>query len=618
MRVDNSGNNIATLSEVPDAGLYRSEGQSAKQGNTYQSPVFVLLVIACSIFTIETLVMIFFSFFLPPFSSRWVVVFLDSAMLMVLISPVLYFILFRPLLRNIAGRKRGEEEIRLLQTMTQVIAESRDFHSALEVAMQKICETTGWVLGEAWVPSPDRKCLAFSAAWHSNKIEDGGKFIAASKRFTFLPGIGLPGRVWSSKKPMWIGDVTADRNFPRVAIAREYGLKGAMAIPICLDNGEVFAVIDFLASRLLSEKDERLLGLVSAVTIQLGSLIQRKLADEALQNALYELEQRSFEIRTLSEMSDNLQVSNTAEEAYLAVAQSIRLLFPTGALLVCSTSRNLLKAVTVWGKVSLEEPMSLDDCYALRLGRPHAVMDVQTGLRCHHLREGADPYLCVPFMGQGETLGVLYLSAGPPGAWGDKNQSEAKRRLAIDASERIGLALANLKLRDTLRNLSIRDALTGLFNRRYLEESLEREIYRAGRKGTPLGVVMLDIDHFKQFNDTFGHEAGDAILHEIGVFLQRHVRSSDIACRYGGEEFTLIMPETSLEVACQRAELLREAVKHVQVQHVQRSLGSIAFSFGVGVFPDHGSTAETLLRAADTALYRAKAEGRNRVCVACL
>jgi diguanylate cyclase (GGDEF)-like protein len=155
-----------------------------------------------------------------------------------------------------------------------------------------------------------------------------------------------------------------------------------------------------------------------------------------------------------------------------------------------------------------------------------------------------------------------------------------------------------------------------LFNRRYLEESLEREIYRAGRKGTPLGVVMLDIDHFKQFNDTFGHEAGDAILHEIGVFLQRHVRSSDIACRYGGEEFTLIMPETSLEVACQRAEHLREAVKHVQVQHVQRSLGSIAFSFGVAVFPDHGSTAETLLRSADTALYQAKSEGRNRVCVA--
>ena len=616
--MNNSANNTTTVSNIPDTGLYRSEGQSAKQGSTYQSPVFVLLVIACSIFAIETLEMVFFTFFLPQFSSRWVVVFLDSVMLMVLISPILYFILFRPLLRNIAERKRGEEELRLLQTMTQVIAESRDFHSALEVAMQKVCETTGWVVGEAWVPSPDRKCLEFSAAWHSNENEDWGKFVAASRRVTFLPGIGLPGRVWFSKKPMWIGDVTTDPNFPRAPIAREYGLKGAMSIPICLDNGEVFAVIDFLASRLLSENDERLLGLVSAVTIQLGSLIQRKLADDALQKALHELEQRSFEIRTLSEMSDNLQVCNTVEEAYTAVAQSIRLLFPTGALLVCDTSMHLLKVATVWGKVSLEEPMSKDDCYAMRLGRPHAVMDSQTGLRCRHLGENADPYLCMPFMGQGETLGVLYLSSGPSSAWGDKDQSEAKRRLAIDASERIGLALANLKLRDTLRNLSIRDALTGLFNRRYLEESLEREIYRAGRKGLPMGVVMIDIDHFKQFNDTFGHDAGDAVLHEMGALLHRHVRSSDIACRYGGEEFMLILPEASLEVACQRAGRLREAVEQIQMQHGLRALGVITLSFGVAVFPDHGPTAETLLRAADKALYQAKAEGRNRICVACL
>ncbi len=614
--MNNSGNSTPTISEISDTGLYRSEGQGSKQRKAYRSSLLILIIIACSIFVIETLIMLYFSFFPPPFSSRLVVVFLDSMTLMVLLSPILYFLLFRPLLRHIAERKRGEEEIRLLQTMTQVISESRDFHSALEVAMQKVCETTGWVVGEAWVPSPDGKCLEFSAAWHSNSIKDWGKFVAESRRFTFLSGIGLPGRVWSSRKPMWIGNVTTDPNFPRAAIAREYGLKGAMSIPICLDNGEVFAVIDFLASRLLSEKDERLLGLVSAVTIQLGTLIQRKLADEALQNALHELEQRSFEIRTLSEMSDNLQVCNTAEEAYTAVAQSIRLLFPTGALFVCSTSRNLLKAVTVWGKVSMEEPISMDDCYALRLGHPHTVMDVQTGLRCHHLGENADPYLCVPFMGQGETLGVLYLSAGPPSAWGGKNQSEAKRRLAIDASERIGLALANLKLRDTLRNLSIRDALTGLFNRRYLEESLEREIYRAERKGAPLGVVMLDIDHFKQFNDTFGHEAGDAILHEIGALLQRHVRSSDIACRYGGEEFTLIMPETSLEIACQRAGHLREAVKHLQVQHGKRSLGDVTLSFGVAVFPDHGTTAETLLRAADTALYQAKSEGRDRVCAA--
>src|SRR6266403_2187503 len=143
--------------------------------------------------------------------------------------------------------------------------------------------------------------------------------------------------------------------------------------------------------------------------------------------------------------------------------------------------------------------------------------------------------------------------------------SDSKRQLATAVAEQVGLALANLKLRETLRLLSVRDPLTGLFNRRFMQESLERELRRAARSSRPLGGILLDIDHFKQFNDSYSHEAGDIVLRELGGFLQSQIRGEDIACRVGGEEFLLILPDTSLDVTRQRAEKLREASKRVSI-----------------------------------------------------
>jgi diguanylate cyclase (GGDEF)-like protein len=191
--------------------------------------------------------------------------------------------------------------------------------------------------------------------------------------------------------------------------------------------------------------------------------------------------------------------------------------------------------------------------------------------------------------------------------------TETKQRLAVTAAGHIALALANLRLRETLRMQSIRDPLTGLFNRRYMEESLARELRRAARNQRKLGAIMLDLDHFKRFNDTFGHEAGDALLRELGGFLRTRTRREDIACRYGGEEFVVILPEASIEATRQRAERLREEFKHLNVQHRGRSLGAVTLSLGVAVFPEHASTVEDIMRSADRALYRAKAEGRDRV-----
>ena len=185
----------------------------------------------------------------------------------------------------------------------------------------------------------------------------------------------------------------------------------------------------------------------------------------------------------------------------------------------------------------------------------------------------------------------------------------------MTVAEHIALALANLKLRETLRSQSIRDPLTGLFNRRYMEESLEREMRRASRGRHPVGIIMLDLDHFKKFNDSYGHDAGDALLRIVGNTLQRSIRAEDIACRYGGEEFTLILPEASLIDAAQRAESIRESIRNLNIQHRRQQLGGVTVSAGVAIFPDHGPTGDAVLRAADAALYQAKARGRDRVAI---
>ena len=188
-------------------------------------------------------------------------------------------------------------------------------------------------------------------------------------------------------------------------------------------------------------------------------------------------------------------------------------------------------------------------------------------------------------------------------------------RPAIAVGERISLALANLRLREALRSQSIRDPLTGLFNRRYMEESLERELRRAVRNKLSVALLMVDIDHFKPFNDTFGHQAGDMLLRAMGDFLSERTRGQDVACRYGGEEFAIILSGATVEAATTRAALLRDDLNHLVVQHAGQVLGKVTVSIGISGFPDHGDTAAALLQAADQALYRAKTEGRNKAVV---
>jgi diguanylate cyclase (GGDEF)-like protein/PAS domain S-box-containing protein len=391
-------------------------------------------------------------------------------------------------------------------------------------------------------------------------------------------------------------------------------------------EAQVRALKEELEQRVL----ERTAELENANQILVNEIAERKRAEaqvqqtnEQLKKWVAELELRNQEITLLSEMVNLFQACRTPREAFAVIAQYTQQLFPdeAGALYVLNGSGNLLERAATWGAPpSSQAEFEPFDCWALRRGRLYLVQDPNSPMVCAHRREAVPAsYLCVPMVAQGETLGILTLQSRPNGAAGagePKSLSSSKQQLALTVAEHIALALANLKLRQALREQAIRDPLTDLYNRRYMEETLERELFRAKREHSSLGIIMLDIDHFKEFNDAFGHEAGDLLLREVGRFLEMRVRKGDIACRYGGEEFTLILPEDTLEKAQQRAEELRTAVQALSVPYHGDLLDRITLSFGVAVFPEHGTTADLLLRAADKALYRAKAEGRDRVIVA--
>ena len=331
---------------------------------------------------------------------------------------------------------------------------------------------------------------------------------------------------------------------------------------------------------------------------------------QTLTGRVAELDQRNREIQLLNELGDVFQACVSTEEAYPVVALYAPRLLPatSGALYVHEVAQDLLTLAAEWGnsppQTSVFKP---EDCWGLRLGRVHAVHSVQGRLPCRHAPSAAgNGSLCVPLSAMGETIGLFHLTGC----------AETAQDFAVSVAEHIGLALSNLKLRSELRQLSIHDPVTNLHNRRYMEEALELELRRAERKKLTVGLIMLDIDHFKAFNDGFGHAAGDELLRRLGALLREHLRSGDVACRYGGEEFLLILPEATPAATTKRAEELRRHAKDLSVTYLDKPLGPVSISLGVAVYPGNGGSAEEIIRAADSALYRAKAEGRDRVAVA--
>jgi diguanylate cyclase (GGDEF)-like protein/PAS domain S-box-containing protein len=347
---------------------------------------------------------------------------------------------------------------------------------------------------------------------------------------------------------------------------------------------------------------------------------------ESLDQLVKELELRTKQMTALNEMGSLLECSGTIKEACAVVANSIQKLFPevpSGALYLFKSSRNLVEAVLRWGTTGCasEPTFSPDACWSLRRGQPHWSEHPGTGVSCRHLaKSSTTECLCVPMVAQGNTVGVLHLefqSAAEPRQYsGVRILRDSHQRLAISVASQIALSLASLQLRETLREQSIRDPLTRLFNRRFLEESLERELQLASRKKQSVAVLFLDLDHFKKFNDDFGHDAGDMVLQSLADLFGTFFRSTDVCCRYGGEEFAIVLPESSSKDAASRADALRSEVRNLRLQYKKQTLGRLTLSAGVAAFPEHGSTSDELLKIADQCLYESKARGRDVVTVA--
>ena len=337
----------------------------------------------------------------------------------------------------------------------------------------------------------------------------------------------------------------------------------------------------------------------------------RKVNDELLASVA-ELKRRDEEMKSLIRLNDLLQSCTIQAEAYQVVGLMANELFAgqSGGLAISGSPIQHLEMVAGWGNESpLKARFSLEDCWAIRRGQLHEVIDPGVDLLCHHFVHQAQAgYLCVPLIVKSGTIGLLCLT----GAAGTTVGSITRQQLAVAVCETIKLSLYNLKLREELREQATHDPLTGLCNRRYLEENLARELHRAQRGNWPLCVVMLDLDHFKPFNDTFGHDAGDSMLRELSQVLREKLRKSDILSRYGGDEFVLVLPNSSLADARQRLEQILVLIKQKQTRQGSL-LGQVTVSAGVAASPEHGSTVSELVRAADVALFAAKKAGRDRV-----
>jgi diguanylate cyclase (GGDEF)-like protein/PAS domain S-box-containing protein len=337
----------------------------------------------------------------------------------------------------------------------------------------------------------------------------------------------------------------------------------------------------------------------------------RKLTEDLVE-MVAGMKQRDVEMSRVNHMSDLLQACASQVEAYQVIALMAGELFVghSGFLAVLNPRNRRLETVARWGDESAIVPsFDLNDCWAMRRGQPHEVVDPHGGLVClHFLDQPATGYLCVPLSVQGETLGLLCLIGAPH----DATKGVVKQQLAVTMGEAIKLSLSNLRLREKLREQATLDVLTGLYNRRFLDESLARELHRSLRQKSPLCVAMLDLDHFKRFNDAFGHQAGDLLLREMGRVLRENMRKSDVSCRYGGEEFVLVFPDSTLADTRLRVEQVRSLVGQLELRLGDQRLGKVTLSAGIVQASADGSTPGEMLRAADEALYAAKQAGRDR------
>ncbi|SDK91289.1 diguanylate cyclase (GGDEF) domain-containing protein [Maridesulfovibrio ferrireducens] len=373
--------------------------------------------------------------------------------------------------------------------------------------------------------------------------------------------------------------------------------------------------------RLVSEIHKRKVveGELAEVNTNLERTVQNRTMKIASQ--VKDQEKINKEISTLNEFSDYLQRCSSSDEALLIIRDYANRLFPTdvGALYLLSEDKKSLILKTNWGgrQGLFKETFRPDECWGIRMAKFHYVNREEHGLHCDHFIGAVETcYLCVPMRNQEELIGLMLVVCNQGECLADDKMKDCtvkqRQRLVVTIAEHFSLALSNIQLRENLREQSVRDSLTGLHNRRYMLETLDREVSRVVRHNEHLAVVMIDIDFFKRFNDTYGHEAGDEVLKRVAEILLSHVRDEDILCRMGGEEFLVVMSRVSRDVVVKRAESIRQAFESVEMHFGSSLHEKITVSIGISFFPDDDSDINVVINLADKALYEAKKTGRNK------
>lgn len=425
-------------------------------------------------------------------------------------------------------------------------------------------------------------------------------------------------------------DFTSPETFARIQEAikrRMRGIKETYEVDIILEDGRE-------KTFLVNATPQFDKGVFLRSLIVMADITDRKRSEETqskikreLERTVGELEARNRETNLLVEMSDAFQIAPKEGDVLTVALNFARRLFPgdSGMIYLRKGNDNDLEKAGSWGAPpSAVDSFDPDDCWALRKGVLHVVGDPSSDLLCPHVVHSGTPayaYVCIPLVSQDTAIGLLHMTNR---GWhldvsADEESLErakkALRHMATSFCQRLSMAMSNIRLRDSLKEQTVRDPLTGLFNRRYLDEVLGVAVGNAEKSKTPLSVMMLDLDHFKLFNDRYGHDAGDAVLQSVARMLQSSVRTGDIVCRYGGEEFTVILPGAGQVVAMERAELFLNRIRRIEIRHGGDRIGNITLSVGVAVYPEGGQTGSDLLLASDAALLDAKKEGRDRMVV---
>lgn len=399
------------------------------------------------------------------------------------------------------------------------------------------------------------------------------------------------------------GKALAQENLKR----RQQGINETHEFKFIHKNGQ--PVWTLIATNPLQDKKGNFVGALGMIT----DISNQKKLELELKNAIKEVHELNKDLLLINELNELLQSCVTLQEAYQILPDLITPLFAnySGGIFKVTEPEEMVEMTLSWGKTYNQSFFTPQDCWSLRRGITYQPETSSPPLFCHHVL--ADAHLrdsiCIPMSVAGKQWGFFFLGTQFP-----EKLSHNKQEIAHILCRSITLELANLELKAALEEDNIRDPLTGLYNRRYWTEALRKQLFLALKNNQSLGLIMMDLDYFKNFNDTFGHQAGDRLLEAVGKLLKSEFRSSDTPCRYGGEEFLIILPGANLAETKARAQTLLNLVTKLQIHYHGDRLGNLTASFGVSAFPEHGLNADNLVQNADQALYRAKSQGRNRVC----